>query len=200
MRRLLAPLYARGFRARATKKSGLSALLIATVFAFGAATNAAKAVTYTLSGTVINSPEAGMSFQFVYTTPTFITTTQQVTLDSCSTSSSAYACSGLAFFRPAELKDFPNPGDQWDQIDFEWVNTDNSGGGAGQLLFALGAFTAPGVYNVGPISISSDAVLTVSDVATTPLPAALPLFATGLGAMGLLGWRRKRKNSKPPAV
>ena len=30
-------------------------------------------------------------------------------------------------------------------------------------------------------------------VATTPLPAALPLFATGLGVMGLLGWRRKRK-------
>jgi hypothetical protein len=27
----------------------------------------------------------------------------------------------------------------------------------------------------------------------TPLPAALPLFATGLGAMGLLGWRRKKK-------
>jgi hypothetical protein len=28
---------------------------------------------------------------------------------------------------------------------------------------------------------------------TTPVPAALPLFATGLGAMGLLGWRRKKK-------
>jgi hypothetical protein len=27
-----------------------------------------------------------------------------------------------------------------------------------------------------------------------PLPAALPLFATGLGVMGLLGWRRKRKD------
>ena len=27
----------------------------------------------------------------------------------------------------------------------------------------------------------------------TPLPAALPLFGTGLGMMGLLGWRRKRK-------
>ena len=26
-----------------------------------------------------------------------------------------------------------------------------------------------------------------------PLPAALPLFATGLGALGLLGWRRKKK-------
>jgi hypothetical protein len=30
-------------------------------------------------------------------------------------------------------------------------------------------------------------------VTATPLPAALPLFATGLGAFGLLGWRRKRK-------
>src|SRR3981081_2543027 len=30
-------------------------------------------------------------------------------------------------------------------------------------------------------------------VSATPLPAALPLFATGLGAMGLLGLWRKRK-------
>ena len=27
----------------------------------------------------------------------------------------------------------------------------------------------------------------------TPLPAALPLFAGGLGALGVFGWRRKRK-------
>lgn len=27
----------------------------------------------------------------------------------------------------------------------------------------------------------------------TPLPSALPLFATGLGALGLLAWRRKKK-------
>jgi outer membrane lipase/esterase len=27
----------------------------------------------------------------------------------------------------------------------------------------------------------------------TPLPTALPLFASGLGALGLLGWRRKQK-------
>jgi len=32
-------------------------------------------------------------------------------------------------------------------------------------------------------------------LAETPLPAALPLFATGLGALGLLGWRRKRKSA-----
>lgn len=36
---------------------------------------------------------------------------------------------------------------------------------------------------------------TLFTVANTPLPAALPLFATGLGAIGLLGWRRKRKAS-----
>jgi hypothetical protein len=32
---------------------------------------------------------------------------------------------------------------------------------------------------------------------TTPVPAALLLFGTSLGALGLLGWRRKRK---APAV
>jgi hypothetical protein len=27
---------------------------------------------------------------------------------------------------------------------------------------------------------------------TTPIPAALPLFATGLAGLSLLGWRRKK--------
>ena len=39
-----------------------------------------------------------------------------------------------------------------------------------------------------------DVALTPS-TATTPLPGALPLLASGLGALGLLGWRRKRKNA-----
>ena len=34
---------------------------------------------------------------------------------------------------------------------------------------------------------------TVQFASATPLPAALPLFASGLGALGLLGWRKKRK-------
>jgi hypothetical protein len=34
----------------------------------------------------------------------------------------------------------------------------------------------------------------VTNVPTaTLLPAALPLFATGIGGLGLLGWLRKRK-------
>ena len=32
-----------------------------------------------------------------------------------------------------------------------------------------------------------------TELTAVPLPAALPLFATGLAGLGLLGWRRKRK-------
>ena len=35
----------------------------------------------------------------------------------------------------------------------------------------------------------------LGDNPPTPLPAALPLFATGLGALGLLSWRRRRKGA-----
>ena len=35
---------------------------------------------------------------------------------------------------------------------------------------------------------------------STPLPATLPLFATGFGALGLLGWRRKRKANRSDCV
>jgi hypothetical protein len=42
-----------------------------------------------------------------------------------------------------------------------------------------------------------DETFVVTNVATnaTPLPAALPLFATGVGGLALLGWRRKRKSA-----
>jgi hypothetical protein len=43
--------------------------------------------------------------------------------------------------------------------------------------------TTPPAFNFA-FSLEGDVV---------PLPATLPLFATGLGALGLLGWRRKRK-------
>ena len=40
---------------------------------------------------------------------------------------------------------------------------------------------------------TNDAVVQIGEATATPLPATLPLFASGLGAFGLLGWRRKRK-------
>jgi hypothetical protein len=36
--------------------------------------------------------------------------------------------------------------------------------------------------------------------AVAPLPAALPLFTTGVGALGLVGWRRKRKSASARAA
>jgi hypothetical protein len=68
----------------------------------------------------------------------------------------------------------------------------------GDTGFDLVAFEAIG-GNIGSV-ILTDAVNAAFEFgfdpppASTPLPAALPLFATGLGASGLLGWRRKRKN------
>ena len=43
------------------------------------------------------------------------------------------------------------------------------------------------------VSCVISGTITLEKPSTVPLPAALPLFATGLGALGLLGWRRKRK-------
>lgn len=44
------------------------------------------------------------------------------------------------------------------------------------------------------VYVNGNAVITYTYTpATTPLPAALPLFATGLGMFGLFAWRRKKK-------
>jgi hypothetical protein len=63
--------------------------------------------------------------------------------------------------------------------------------------FSRGVFNlAPGTYSISGFNISpatpGAAAFIISE---TPVPAALPLLASGLGAMGLLGWRRKRKNA-----
>jgi hypothetical protein len=47
------------------------------------------------------------------------------------------------------------------------------------------------LYSFEPVSGSTCSL--AEFCAATPLPAALPLFVTGLGALGLFGWRRKRR-------
>jgi hypothetical protein len=52
-------------------------------------------------------------------------------------------------------------------------------------FFGLSSDTLPFIpFSLHLAGVGVDAV---------PLPAALPLFATGLGVLGLLGWRRKKK-------
>jgi hypothetical protein len=70
---------------------------------------------------------------------------------------------------------------------------------ASYALGVIGPTSGPSVINpginfqtgTGTFGLTSMGDTTFS--ATVPLPAALPLFATGLVGLGLLGWRRKKK-------
>jgi len=58
-------------------------------------------------------------------------------------------------------------------------------------------FYTPGVsasdYGLVLFNPTTELVESVNGITSeTPLPAALPLFATGLGALGLFGWRRRK--------
>ena len=49
---------------------------------------------------------------------------------------------------------------------------------------------------VGAYYSSSDSASGTGFVSTAPVPAALPLFASGLGGMGLMGWWRRRRRGQ----
>jgi hypothetical protein len=48
-------------------------------------------------------------------------------------------------------------------------------------------------YGGGVLGAANGTAFVNENTTSTPLPAALPLFATGIGAMGFVGWRRKRR-------
>ena len=89
----------------------------------------------------------------------------------------------------------------------QFVVGGDSNGPAGQLWnFALPPPTSVGFGSgsgVQAVSVNgmlfglinvADSTLSATLVhPAVPLPGTLPLFATGHGALGLLGWRRKRK-------
>jgi hypothetical protein len=73
----------------------------------------------------------------------------------------------------------PSTPNSWNLYTFTFTGT-------GSDTLDITAQTTPSDWFVDDISVAP------SGVAATPLPAALPLFAGGLGALGLLGWRKSR--------
>jgi len=73
--------------------------------------------------------------------------------------------------------------------------------GANNFAFDWDSDGTPGLFSYATSSTSGFFVsggslrFEFTPLAATPLPAALPLFASGIGALSLFGWRRKRKNA-----
>jgi hypothetical protein len=92
-----------------------------------------------------------------------------------------------------ELSFFDTPDDE-DGVIVEVEYVIPSGTNPGYLCSSEGETSCSTTIPIATIS-SISSCQNVSCLSATPLPAALPLFACGLGALGLLGWRRKRKAS-----
>jgi hypothetical protein len=93
------------------------------------------------------------------------------------TNNSAYENSG-AYVTLASLESNPlYSGDLINEVDF----------------IVDGGWAANGTQDLTLTNLDVNGNIYDTSVSATPLPAALPLFATALSGLGLLGWRRKRK-------
>ena len=101
-----------------------------------------------------------------------------------------------------------NPGnDLFDNLGFADVGTQYQSVSTASVVIPLAILTSiisDGLFtitytlgsSVDNLSNSPEEFLTASmGVAPVPVPAALPLFGTGIAAMGLMGWWRRRRSA-----
>jgi hypothetical protein len=72
----------------------------------------------------------------------------------------------------------------------------NTGGTTGSNCESIVTLASISGYQYFDVAATAGNVLFAefnANISAVPLPAALPLFASGLAGLGLLGWRRKRK-------
>jgi hypothetical protein len=140
-------------------------------------------------GSSINSSgsTSGITFEFtiLQATPTGIFTLDDVgSFNFCADTSSCGAPAGGLLFTNNS-----GPGGSPHLAHVAWYEGTS-------IVYENGVEGGWPVYEVAPLADTlvcpeNGNCLTIP--APTPLPAALPLFAIGLGVMGLFGWRRKRK-------
>jgi hypothetical protein len=76
-------------------------------------------------------------------------------------------------------------GTMFDQVVVDWTFLSQTSG-VSTVIQDNTDILRPGAFFRQPY-------VTYVESSVVPLPASFPLFASGLGALGLLGWRRKRK-------
>ena len=100
-------------------------------------------------------------------------------------------CSGLNFYVNSTLYNLANGyfGNPYNNTSGDASGTFSVAVNAGDVI-KFGAFSADSWSGASTNTITS---LDAPNSTSTPVPAALPLFAGGLGVIGLLARRRKRK-------
>jgi hypothetical protein len=192
-----------------SKRAGLAVVVAAAVSAWSVTVANASAV-YTYAGNNFTSADAP------YSTSDYLTISLTLSAPLGDNFSLAYVTptsyslsNGLITI--TNTNDLPAPNGY--QTPFFALSTDSNGNilnwgigdiqaGPGQSIYSYNL--APGQLGATngdvvdltqyfPQDYSDQASVDDAGTWTTPLLAALPLFATGLGTLGLLGWRRKRK-------
>ncbi len=179
------------------------------------ATAKASPITYTESATVTGSL-AGTAFTNDLITITGTGDTANVVnssglLTNLVTATFALTGGGSGTFTTQSIFVFDNQnlsfaGFQRSGFGGDILETSNSAFATYALATSLAPVSGTGFTNGVSTSFSTSAGALIISLVTgnatfsastginpVPLPGALPLFATGLGALGLLGWRRKKK-------
>jgi hypothetical protein len=168
-------------------------LVTVVLVATSAAAQAATVVTWNASATLIDGNGQGFDIAEL-DFPSF-------------TANSLMSISGSGFY---QNKGYPDRTFTMSvRLNNDWIEIYNSGKIPGSsvnlivplstletpIVFALGSISGLRLATLGDVSFAYHNVIGTEftfDVVATPLPAALPLFGGGLGALGLLSWWRRR--------